>query len=63
MKGHLWFIRRFGLWTWVKYEQARRRSEKAFGRSFDPKRDMAPMLRRCGFNEDEIDRFREHDLA
>lgn len=61
--GHVWFIRHFGLWTWVQYERARRRSERAFMRPFDPKRDGAKMLRRAGFSEAEIEHFREHGLA
>lgn len=62
-QGHIWFIRHFGLWTWVQYERARRRSERVFGRAFDPTLDGATMLRKVGFSEQEIEHFREHGLA
>jgi hypothetical protein len=61
--SHVGFIRHFGLWTWVQYERSRRRSERAFGRKYDPRLDGAPMLRKAGFSEAEIEHFREHGLA
>lgn len=63
MKGHLWFIRRFGFLRWMFYENWRRKSERDFGRKFDPAIDGEPLLRAMDASEEQIELAKSQGLA
>jgi hypothetical protein len=63
LRGHLWFVRRFGVASWYRYEAARLGRERETGEGFDPIRHGERMLRALGATEEQIAEARARGLA
>lgn len=63
MRGHWWFIRKFGTISWRQYEALRREREIEAGEVFDPRKHGERMLRAIGASEGQIAEARSRGLA
>jgi hypothetical protein len=63
VSGHLWFIRRYGLWRYVRYERERRRRIRETGVRFNPLKHGEALLRDIGASEEQITRCKAKGLA
>jgi hypothetical protein len=62
-QGLIWMIRKFGVRRTFIYENERAYREFMLKRKFDPKVDGEPLLRACGYGDDEVAKFKEAGLA